>query len=71
LLLYIGENKAVGDGVVSIGIERDINSFSSKVVWPFDIKDLNLEKITIGKDNYIAKKTSCKISEVEKSGVKP
>ncbi len=67
LLLCIGENKDIFDSVVSIKIEKDLNSFGPKAIWPFSIEDknLNLEETTIGKENYLAKKFSLKHSASE------
>lgn len=58
LLVYVGENKEIGDGAIAILIEKDITSLSQKLSFPFSISPDDLEKVFIGQGNYRASKFS-------------
>jgi len=62
LLIYIGENKDIGDGAVSIGIEKEINNLKQLYQKSFapEIQEEDLKNVQIGKENYNAKKFSYK-----------
>ena len=57
LLLYIGQNKNIGDGVVSIGVEKNIKTFDAeKIFWPIPRENIKIKEVMIDKDdNYKAK----------------
>jgi len=56
LLVYIGENKDIGDGAVFIGIEKGVNTLEQKSFFPLATQIKDLEDIFVGAENYKAKR---------------
>ncbi|OGF26509.1 hypothetical protein A2242_03795 [Candidatus Falkowbacteria bacterium RIFOXYA2_FULL_47_9] len=55
LLLYIGENKNIDDGVVSFGVEKNIKIFDAeKIFWPMPREVMKVKEVTLGVNNYNA-----------------
>jgi hypothetical protein len=61
-LVYVGENKKIGDGFFSIGIERKCPTlkefFRQTCSFPITIQESELENVFIGQGRYSAKKYS-------------
>ncbi len=66
LLLYIGQNRNIGDGVISIGIEKGKNRFDGeKVFWPIPREDIAIADAVIGVGNYSVKEVVVNFHSVD------
>lgn len=55
IFLVVGNNKNIGDGAISIGIEKNTKVFDSeKILWPVSRDDLKITEKQVGADNYLA-----------------
>jgi len=53
LLLVIGQNQDIGDGVISIGVEKNMKEFDrEKIFWPVPRENILIKEVTIGSNNY-------------------
>ncbi len=66
LLLYIGQNQKIGDGVASIGIEKDIKTFDiEKISWPIPEESLVVKDVKVGFGYYRAKEVTTNFHSVD------
>jgi len=55
IFLIVGSNKNIGDGAISIGVEKNTKVFDSeKILWPTSRDDLKITEKKVGADNYLA-----------------
>ncbi|OGY45772.1 MAG: hypothetical protein A3A24_02005 [Candidatus Buchananbacteria bacterium RIFCSPLOWO2_01_FULL_46_12] len=66
LLLYIGQNQKIGDGVASVGIEKDIKTFDiQKISWPIPEESLAVKDVKVGFGYYRAKEVATNFHSVD------
>ena len=64
LLLYVGQNKNISDGAVSIGVEKNIKHFDDwLILFPQD--SINIRNVMIGVGNYKAKEVKVNFYSVD------
>jgi len=66
LLLYIGQNQDIGDGAVSVGVEKDIKNFDDKkIFWPIPRENIQIREVKTGAGNYLAYETKVDFDSVD------